>query len=60
MNIIKKADSIEALAEQMGVPAATFKATVERYNQLTQQGKDEDFGKVPSACQLWSRDHIMR
>lgn len=47
MNIIKKADTIEALAEQMGVPVATFKATVERYNQLTKQGKDEDFGKVP-------------
>ena len=47
MNIIKKADSIEALAEQMGVPTAAFKATVERYNQLTKQGKDEDFGKAP-------------
>lgn len=48
MKIIKKADTIEALAEQMGVPKAAFKATVERYNQLAKQGKDEDFGKVAS------------
>lgn len=46
MKLIKKADSIEALAQQMGVPADKFKATVDRYNHLTKQGKDEDFGKV--------------
>lgn len=48
MGLVKKADTIEGLAQQMKVPAATFKATVERYNQLSQQGKDTDFGKLAS------------
>lgn len=46
MKLIKKVDTIEALAQEMGVPKDKFKATVDRYNQLTKQGKDEDFGKV--------------
>jgi fumarate reductase flavoprotein subunit len=31
----------------MEVPVATFKATVARYNELAQNGKDLDFGKYP-------------
>lgn len=46
MKLIKQANSIEELGKQMGVPVETFRATVERYNQLTRQGKDEDFGKL--------------
>jgi fumarate reductase flavoprotein subunit len=44
---VLKADSIEGLTRQMGVPAETFIATVNRYNELARQGKDEDFGKHP-------------
>ena len=40
-----KADSLEELAEQMGVPADAFAATIERYNELYDKGVDEDFGK---------------
>jgi fumarate reductase flavoprotein subunit len=40
-----KADTIEALAIKMEVPIDTFKATVERYNELARNGKDLDFGK---------------
>ena len=40
-----KADSLEELAEQMGVPADSFTATIERYNELYDKGVDEDFGK---------------
>ena len=40
-----KADTLEELAEQMGVPADTFAATIERYNELYDKGVDEDFGK---------------
>ena len=29
--------------------AATFKASVERYNELTAAGEDVDFGKPPTA-----------
>ena len=40
-----KASSIEELAGLMGVDAATLKATVDRYNTLSKNGNDEDFGK---------------
>lgn len=40
-----KADTLEELAEKMGVPADTFIETVERYN--SNKGKDDpDFGKL--------------
>ena len=41
------ADTIEELAEAMGVPADEFAATVQRYNQLVDEGFDSDFGKRP-------------
>lgn len=40
-----KADTLEELAEMMGVPVETFMATVERYNELARGGVDLDFGK---------------
>jgi len=40
-----KADSIEELARKMEVPVDTFKATIERYNELAHKGKDLDFSK---------------
>lgn len=41
------ADSLEELAEIIGVPVDTFKETVARYNELVAQKKDEDFGCDP-------------
>jgi fumarate reductase flavoprotein subunit len=43
--ICVKADTIEGLARKMEVPAAAFKATIERNNLLARKGKDLDFGK---------------
>lgn len=43
----KRADTLEELAEQMGVPADEFVKTVERYNEMVDAGKDTDFGKLP-------------
>lgn len=40
-----KADSLEELAEMMGVPTDAFLATVERYNELAELGEDLDYGK---------------
>lgn len=39
------ANTLEELADKMGVPKDAFLATVARYNQLVEQGKDTDFGK---------------
>lgn len=41
------ANSIEELAEQMGVPADTLVATVERWNELCSQGEGPDMGLDP-------------
>ena len=40
-----KADTLEELAEKMGVPAENLLAAVSRYNELAEQGDDTDFGK---------------
>jgi succinate dehydrogenase/fumarate reductase flavoprotein subunit len=40
-----RADTLDALATELGVDAAAFKASVDRYNQLCEQGFDADFGK---------------
>ena len=42
---IVTADTVEELAEKLNIPVDTFKATVERYNELAAKGEDEDFGK---------------
>lgn len=46
-----EADSIEALAEAIGVPSDSLARTVERYNELVDLGVDEDFGKDASDLQ---------
>lgn len=45
---VYKADTIEKLAEQIGVPADALTKTVNRYNELAGNGYDEDFGKQAS------------
>lgn len=40
-----KADTIEELAEQMGLPVDNVVAAVNRYNELCESGNDDDFGK---------------
>ncbi|MBS9375486.1 FAD-binding protein [Rhodococcus sp. B50] len=41
----KTADSLEELAEKIGVPAETLQASVARWNELAAKGVDEDFGR---------------
>lgn len=43
----KKADSIEDLATQMGVPVDAFVATIDEYNDACDKGFDEAYGKKP-------------
>jgi hypothetical protein len=42
---IQQADTIEALAQKLGLPASALKQTVTRYNELVVAGDDSDFGK---------------
>jgi hypothetical protein len=47
---LKRADSLEDLAQQMGLDSAqtaAFTASVARYNELVAAGRDDDFGKEP-------------
>lgn len=45
------AGSVEGLAEKIGVPAATLKATIEEYNRFCEKGHDDLFAKDPKY--LW-------
>ena len=40
-----KADSVEELAQHVGMDPAVLKATVDRYNEMCAKGVDEDFHK---------------
>ena len=44
---IQQADTIEELAEKLGIPADNLVATVERNNENYANGEDPDFGKEP-------------
>lgn len=48
LGICFKGDTLDELAEKIGVPADALKATVARYNELCEKGEDEDFGKDAS------------
>lgn len=43
--LVKKADTLEQLAELAGLPAKNLVETVARYNELVEQGEDKDFGR---------------
>ena len=42
-----RADTLEELAEQVGLPVDTFTASVARYNELVAAGEDTDMGLEP-------------
>ena len=42
-----QADTIEELAEGLGLPADALRATVDHYNELAYAGEDTDYGKEP-------------
>ena len=42
---VSQADTIEELAQKLGLPASELKATVEHYNELAHAGEDTDYGK---------------
>jgi fumarate reductase flavoprotein subunit len=44
---ILQADTLEELAEKMGVPVDTFVATAKRYTEMAKKGHDDDYYKHP-------------
>jgi len=44
---IQQAETVDELAQKLNIPANTFTATVERYNELFDIQDDPDFGKEP-------------
>lgn len=55
---LKKADSIEALAQQLGFDPATLKATVGRFNGFVAKNRDEDFHRGERAYDNWLGDDL--
>ncbi|MBP3439360.1 MAG: flavocytochrome c [Sutterella sp.] len=45
LGLVTEADSAEALAEKLGLPAKAFADTMKRYAGFVKNGKDEDFGR---------------
>lgn len=53
---LKVADTVEALAAQIGVDPATLRGTVDRWNGFVDKGVDEDFGRGARAYDKWLGD----
>lgn len=43
-NVCHRADTLEELCEEVGIPYEKAKASIDRYNELCDLGEDEDFG----------------
>lgn len=58
--VIRKADTIEALAAEIDVPAERLAATVERFNGFARSGTDEDFHRGESAYDKYYSDPTVK
>ena len=47
MGILKKADSVEELAEYLGADTDVMQGSLDRWNSLCRKRKDDDFGRPP-------------
>ena len=58
--VIRKASTIEGLAEQIEVPAGALRATVDRFNHFAATGVDEDFHRGESAYDKYYSDPTVK
>jgi 3-oxosteroid 1-dehydrogenase len=57
---IKKADTLEELAEQSGIEPTALVSTVKRFNKYAVEGKDPDFGRGESAYDRFYGDELVK
>jgi 3-oxosteroid 1-dehydrogenase len=57
---LKKADTLEALAQHLGIDPAILKATVGRFNGFVANNRDEDFHRGERAYDRWLGDELHR
>lgn len=55
---LKKADTLDALAQQLNIDPATLKATVGRFNSFVVKNQDEDFHRGERAYDRWLGDSL--
>ncbi|MBB3043174.1 FAD-dependent oxidoreductase [Nocardioides soli] len=53
---LERADTVEELAERIGVPPRELRATVDRWNELCARGHDDDHQRGDSAYDGWCGD----
>jgi 3-oxosteroid 1-dehydrogenase len=53
---LRKADTLEQLAQQLGMEPQTLRATVERFNGFVGRNRDEDFHRGERAYDRWLGD----
>ncbi len=50
--LLVKADTVEELAEKIGVPPKALRNTFDRYNGFVEKGKDRDFGRKTQSANM--------
>jgi succinate dehydrogenase/fumarate reductase flavoprotein subunit len=55
---LRRAGTLEELAEALGIPAPTLRSTVDRFNAGARDGIDPDFDRGASAYDRWPGAHL--